>query len=735
MFTTPVRTPVALIFLAAALALTAGAPAQSTPVDPNAQAAQKHWDEMMHYIAIGRWDLAEGHGDALLAGEPDPQQLLMLAESKRYANSYNNLALLRADSPIKQIADDVLKLVERGRFLRRTDRQTIAADVKRLSETTRARMLAVKRLTDSGEWAVPLMIEALRDPDRGDELLNIKWALPQLGKNAVNPLMAVLQHYDDLKIRLIVLNALGEIGYRGALPVIRELADIPESSSELKVAAHAAIRAIDPDESDKLTPAALLYQQLAENYYNDIASLEVPANQELANVWFWDKRMGLYREEVPRAAFDELMTMRYCEEAVRLDPSLTSAISLWLSAFFRLETTGHPQPEYFGLHHADAGTYALTAGPQYLHQALARALDNSNRPVALAAIQTLQRNSGQHSLLYEIKSQQPLLRALTFPDREVRFSAALTIAGALPHKPFAESDLVMSILTECLRQRGDYCALVVDPDLERRGLLAVELRDNGFSDVVAGENFYVTLQQAERLPGINLIAFGRDVPLSDVRKALDTIAEDYRLAFCPTVIITDPPSMPNVKPLKQDHPFLEVVLQGTTTEDLAELAVTVLERNHATPFAPDKADAYATAAARVIEQLAITESEVLNVRIAEETLLAAAYEPRTPIQVAAIGTLARIDTIEAQRRLAKLGLDEDVDLATRLLALRGVSFSAKAFGNLLLGDHISAIYDIVASREQDILLRNGAAEAYGALNLPSAKVAELITTHKPSALH
>ncbi len=80
------------------------------------------------------------------------------------------------------------------------------------------------------------------------------------------------------------------------------------------------------------------------------------------------------------------LAMRSCENAVRLDPTRSGAISLWLSSFFRLEAEGFEQPVYFGERHAKAGTYALTAGPEFLHRVVVRALRNRNRPVAMAAI-------------------------------------------------------------------------------------------------------------------------------------------------------------------------------------------------------------------------------------------------------------------------------------------------------------------------------------------------------------
>ncbi|MCK4628233.1 MAG: hypothetical protein KAT56_04480, partial [Sedimentisphaerales bacterium] len=525
----------------------------------------KNWDEMMHYAMIANFDLAKGYGEALLKLDPDPLQLLNLAESDRYGPPYRNLVLMQKNTPLKNVVNGILKLVEQGRFLRRTEPERIRKEVKMLAGTTRERMLALKRLQDSGEWCVPIMIEALRDPDRRDEYSVIKWAMPQLGQPAVNPLLVVLQWCRDLNVRLIVLDVLGKIGYRQSLAYIQQVAEDEESPLELKNAALNAFGAVDTQDTAVGKSAAVLFESLAGNLYNHLPSLAVPADQDQANIWFWNERKGLIMEQVPRGVFDELMTMRCCESAINSDAGRANAISLWLSAFFRLETEGYKQPDYFGPDHPNAGTYALTAGPEYLHRVLARALDNRNRPVALAAIETLQRNAGQQSLLYELGVRQPLIEAMSYPDREVRFSAALTVGGVMPHKDFEHSDLVVPTLAEALRQKGQRYALVVVPDQEKRNQLVGRLRDSGeFTDVIADEFLSVAVEQARRAPSLDLLVLANDIKHPNLEESLELLNKDHRLAFCPTIILSHLQGMPRLRNLLEDHPFMEVSLENVS---------------------------------------------------------------------------------------------------------------------------------------------------------------------------
>ncbi len=689
---------------------------------------EKMWSDMMHYTLIGKWDIAKGHGEDLLSSQPDPVKILNLAESPRWSSAYRNLSLMQDNTPLKPLAEKIVALVEHGRFLQRTSAERIITEVKRLSGTTKGRMIAISRLKDSGEWAVPIMVEAWRDPDRNKEISNINWAMPQLGRPAVNPLLTALQHCTDLNVRKLILNSLAKLGYSDALPYIQQLVESPNSSAELIAAAKAAIQGIAGQNLPDQITAATLFEKLSNDFYDHLPSLAVPAGQDLANIWFWDDNKGLVKEEVPRGAFDELMTMRCCEDTVRLDPSRAGAIALWISSFVRLESEGYDQPLFFGENHADAGTYALTAGPEYLHRVLLRAMENRNRPVALAAITALNRNAGQQSLLYKVRGRKPMIEALSFPDREVRFSAAMAIGQILPRKEVENQDLVIDILAEALRQKGKRFAMIIDKNQNDRNTLAGQLRDsNVYASVIADEYFSSAVKEARRMPSMDLIVLEYGIENPSVKETLEIVKGDYRLAFCPTVLLTPHVSLPSAQELAAEYPFVDVVVKGSTVEDILKIEQEILAVNNARVFKGDLSDTYATRAAELLRQLALTNNKILPIGNAEPALINAIREERSEIQKSAILALARMDSVDAQRALAQMALDVEVDPQIRMMLFTNLSISAKQFGNLLLAEHISEMYDkIVSSVTVDADLRKVASEAYGSLNLPSAKISQLI---------
>ena len=571
-----------------------------------AEGLEDDWNEFLHYTKIGRLDLAAGYARAVLDSNPEPKELLALSQK----NPQGYMILLKvfestSNTELAEMAGGILDIIEQGRFIRRAEPAIIAEEVRRLSSTARGRLAAVKRLQDAGEYAIPYMLDAMADDSRKDELPNIVWALPRIGRDAIRPLAAALQT-DNIALKAEIIKALGNIGYPQSLAHLKYIIE-KDNSAQLRDLAAEAIREIDPA-ALKLEAAKLFYR-LAENYYYHAQSLAPAHDADFCTRWFWDSAadpLPLQRQEVDRDYFYELMAMRACEWALRADAGFGLAIGLWQAAFFKAESAGLALPEYFGSDHANAAVYATTAGPKYLHQALARAVKDKNAYVALGVVEALATTAGEKSLLYRIGPAQPLVQALSFDDRAVRYSAAIAIAAAGPKEKFAESKFVAKNLAEAVRQTAD---------------------------------------QAGKSAGI----------------WNDELAKDY-----------------------------------------------------------------AVRAAEVMLKLAETQNTVVDLSIAQIALIEATESDHPEIQILAGRVLAYLKTTAAQRRIAAMALDAGNDMDVRITAFDSLAISAKFNASLLDSATVNAIYSIVASRDIDPALRSAAAAAFGALNLPSEKVKDLI---------
>ncbi len=407
---------------------------------------EENWNDFLHYTAIGRFELAKSYAEQIIQDSPDPTQLLDLSEENQ--EGFRLLLKMHADSDeLREVSGKVLDLIEEGRYIRRTDAKIISQEIQRLSTTIKGRIAAEQRLKNAGEYAIPQMLAAIADPDRKNEIAYITEALPKIGRPAIRPLVAALQ-MQDVAVKVEVVRALGKIGYYEPLAYLKYEIETTDSDV-IRTQVTAAIERID-DSALKI-PAADLFFRLGENYYNQDDSLAAAAEYDFANVWFWDADKGaLIRREVNQEYFDELMAMRACEWTLKTDPAVGKAIGLWIAAFFRAESVGEPMPEYFGEGHADAMTYATTAGPEYLHQALERAINDKDAYVALGVVEAMAVNAGEKSLLVRLGTEQPLAKALSFADRKVRYSAAIAFAEANPVSGFVGSDLIAENLAEAV---------------------------------------------------------------------------------------------------------------------------------------------------------------------------------------------------------------------------------------------------------------------------------------------
>jgi len=589
--------------LATGLLLVAASFSQ-TPSAPLRAGLQENWNDFLHYTAIGRLDLAKAYAQVILQSNPDPVQLLAL--SKDNPDGYAILLKVRetaADAELAQLSAKVLEIIERGQFIRRSDPKVIVEEIKRLSTTERGKLVATERLKNAGEYAIPYMLDAMADRARAEELPNIVEALPQIGLPAIRPLVAGLQTA-NVQVEAEIIKALGKIAYPqslGHLKYVMEKSDSPE----MRQLAAESIKQIDP--SALSAPAAQLLFQLAEGYYDHSSSLAPAQDANFANIWFWDSAgQRLARQEVDKAHFHELMAMRCCEWALKADEGFGWAIGLWLAAFFKAESTGVKMPAYFGDRHAGALVYATTAGPEYLHQALARAIKDKDPNVALGAVEALATTAGEKSLYYTVGLVQPLLQALSFDDRAVRYSAAIAIASAGPQERFAESSLVVNNLAEALGQ--------------------------------------------------------------------------------------------SAQQVSQSSPR----------------------------WSQELASSYSLRAAEVMLKLAQTRNRVIDLSGAQVALMNATQAKRPEIQNLAGQILAHLESPNAQRTIAAMALDASNDPNVRIAAFDSLGMSAKLHANMLPETMIDQIYALISSDQTEPDLRAAAAAAYGALNLPSRKVKDLI---------
>ncbi|MBU0641426.1 MAG: hypothetical protein KKB50_21405 [Planctomycetes bacterium] len=684
-------------------------------------------DDGWYFTAIGRFDVANANFRALLDSEPDPVALLEFADRLRKRQE----VLLRvADNPVMGPAvREIMKLLETGELLIKADPTRIKEHIERLGGPPRAFENAVQRLKDSGEYAIPFIIQILRDPAKKELTQPVLRCLPQIDRPALNPLVMTLR-MSDHSTKRYAITALGQIGYGQPVPYLLQLNENPETPEEVRnvvVAALDALRARGIKSAPDLTAAEAFFH-LAEAYYEDQESLAADPRLDMANVWYWRDDL-LQNIKVPTAIFNEIMCMRCCEEALLLDPNMEPALALWLAADFRREAQleagaiDNTRREVY----PSAAYFAQAAGAEYCLLALTRAVEDGDPAVALGMIEALQKTAGAASLVVQdADGRMPLAEALSFPDRMVRIRAALALGHAKPVEPFHNYHNLMPVLSEALMlHAGARNALVVDPDETTANPIAAALRAEGYTVLIESELFAGLQHVRSELPGLDVIFIASDIPDPGLVSGLKQLRREFQFAATPTIIIIKPADQQVVRDqVRADH-RLEALVPTDDPEEIRTTIARVARAVGAQPITADVGASLAQEAAEVLEMLSVTNNPLFSVADAEAALLVALGTPDARLRLTVGRTLGYLGSAAAQQALGDIALDTDEEQDMRVAMFALLADAAKRRGTHLGDEWIQRIITI-AENDENMVIRTAASQTLGALNLPGNPASKII---------
>jgi hypothetical protein len=690
-------------------------------------------DDFWHYGEIGRYDLQAALGGKIVAaGQQNPQDVLKAFEAAagRHhqpggAPTDMDLALLRwqaADPQMKTVAAQVIDVLNRGRFERRQDPQFIADNIKRLDQGERAYALAMGQLRASGELAVPQLVSILTSQLPADVQYHdvARRALRDLGRSALSPLWAATDMDPKNPSLTTIAAILGDIGYPASAPYLVALVHDPNSSAEVKDAASLALRKLNvsPDSN----PGDLFYD-LANRFYYGTASVQPDPRSPKAFIWYWTDRT-LTSKAVPPAIFNDLMTMRETEHALRLQPSRPDqSVALWLAGNIRRgidlpqgETDPTRTPDEPSAHY-----YNVAQGAQYLNLVLDRSLkDNTpqSSAVALAAIKSLQDIVGQSNMFTGGRGQ-PLVDAMRYSDRQVRYEAAFAIAAALPQQRFQGQDRVVPLLAEAVSQSGTPGILVVGPQNER-ARLAAELK--GYT-TAGGQDPSSAIADSATIPAVDVILMSEDLGSPQIDRVIELASQNPRLERAAKLVIVHTLGSPWVR-MSLTDPTLSYT-EATAGQPLLDSIEQARKKAGGLPVSPQTATDTALRAANLLARLAISRGQVLDLSAGESQMLAALGDKRPEIVKAVGEAVALINSPRSQGALADRAGDAKNLAEIRIALYKSLATSAKFFGNHLDPNEVNDLQQAVMG-EKDLNVRSAAAEARGALNLPAQDVKPLI---------
>ncbi len=717
-----IRNQSALLALAMLLVCIAPALAQDAQSPKEGASIEQLWSDLLHYVKVARPIAAQSYGQAILDSDVAPQEIYLL--SVKTPGSMATLAKGARLEGMSDIVEQIGQLISKGYESDRSNPEQISHSIQMLGGTLRAIKDASDRLENSGEYALPQLIQTLRNPETPISIKHkVSLIFPRIGKDAVRGLSVALQTTDP-KLKELLLTALAEISYPHAAPRIKQLIVGKDLLDRTRRLGESALLSCSGRSGRAILDKSLaeVFYGSALSYYYGADSILPDSRYDTANVWYWEEGLGLIFRPVPVEIFNDVYAMRMSRLALESDPTYYQGVSLWLASYLRRqanlpegkvdpllqETT--PSPRFF----------ALASPARYLQDVLARAMKDRNSAVALGAIEALAKTAGAMSLVKPIEGgSMPLVEAMSFPDKQVRYLAALSLANAQATSPFTGSDQVISVLTEILRQTGKKTVLLVGEDLDIRNSYKDAIRSAGY-DVI---DFAVPLEAisaAREAVGVDVaVVTGR--PLVSLSLIALLRAESV-LATLPVLVVSD--SMKARSVVDADERAMAIDQAGAL-ERMESAISEAMKLGIGKGLTGQDVDNWIIQACKTIQMLGRSDSNVYDISRARGALIDVVAQ-RSQALMPAVGALEVMGNPQAQATIAGLALAQDVDEATQIKAYGALSGSGRRFGNLLTDEPIEAIIAVVGDSEASMEIREAAAQALGVLSLPSEKVMSLI---------
>ncbi len=442
--------------------------------------------------------------------------------------------------------------------------------------------------------------------------------------------------------------------------------------------------------------AELYLTQARQRYAAGTAGKQLPgfdAAQNVGIVWeYGGPEVGLVPVPVPAEIHADVLAMRSAHRSLELNPNLDAALSRYLMANLRRENhlpQGTRDPSY-GRDMRDPSFYARLAGPQRLHDVLARALADDDPALALDAINALSATAGTAALVNLDAATQPLLQALAYPNRRVRFHAAEALANARPQSEFPEAHRVVLVLAEAVRQQGAKYALVLADDQETLNKRLADVSDLGY-EVFGGLSIADVQAELMQRPGVDLIVVDQSAD-----HAAQTFAQTkttYKLRGTPVVAIAAPAEQYQLTAQVGENPrFSMTDASGDDSSTLKQAVQNAAEAYAGQQISDAEATQFALSALAKLHEIALN-SKIYHAEDAQGALIAALDDSRPEVAKAAAEVVTVLNNAEAQQALAKRALDNDNKL--QVFLLQRLADSATHYGNLLESAQTNQLLELV----------------------------------------
>jgi hypothetical protein len=681
---------------------------------------QQLLSDFIHYVNIDNYVMAEAVGNELKARKVANRDFVKVVEEGDSVERFDSaMAKALRVTDLAGLATDLTGAYSKGKMEMARDPEQIAAALKMLTGTARARLIGAERLRAASEYAVPQLMTAMLD-SRTDVVLaaEARNVLVSMGSRAVQPLCAALMGLDGVGQERVA-GVLGDIGYPASLPYLAEL----KQSSTNEGAKIAAERALARFSEAGAMRASDLYLGLAERYAAQSADVTSFPQDEFQLLWNYDASVGLTMTAIKTPVFHEAMAMRSVEKSLGLGNENPEAVALWVASNFKREIEtpeGYDNPAYTS-ERKDAMYYAVAAGAQSSQRVLARALDTRNTPLARKAIAALSKTAGGSTLWTSGLTRQPLVEAINFPSRRVQYEAALVLAGAHPREAFAGSERVVPTLAGAIAEAGTRNAVVMASGVEVYQAVRAMVEKAGYKVLPYGKTLSEIAQPIAQAAAIDLVVTA-NLNTEQSSAMVSAVRGDAKLAATPVVILATQDNIPDLR--VRYFSDASVAIRPSAAGESAVVATIkdLVASTTGGSITADEAAGYSLQALAALRDLAIGGNQILRVEDASQSLIAALGDARPAVRMDVAEVVSRIDQQAAQRALADAAMKATG--AERVGMLDKLGGSARRYGNKLEERHIGRLREL--ARGNDAAEATAAASVLGSLNLSNQQFLPLL---------
>lgn len=676
-------------------------------------------DDFMHFVLIDRPDIADAKGRELLALGVTPSEFLRLVEDvERQRRGRNFLdvaarALRRPD--LEATAGSLLALFEQGRLELARDPQEIARNIELLSGNIRQRTYGRERLIAAGEYAMPQLLEAMLQTQDVRRRTAAREVIVSLERQAVVPLAEALLGLAPGDQEQVA-DVLAQIPYTASVPALISVTEDTQSPG-VRDATSAAVAQFDATDAS----AGDAWATLAARYYiepEELTSFEGERHQLL---WTYDPTIGLVATPIATEVYHEAMVMRLIERALDRGSVSTDALALWVAANFSREIdqpAGYVNPAY-GVDRRDAEYFAVASGSEVGELVLRAALDAQDTPLALRVLRAIGRTAGPD----QITTGSALVDAMNYPDRRVRYEAALVVAGAGPRSDFFGSDRVVPVLSSAIRFAGQRYAVVLAPENESYQSAKTALEAAGYTVLPRGTRIADIAEPIAETPGIDLLV--AVAPSGIQPDLLSEVRADPRLVATPYLGLVESAEAFAMRTRFDADTSVSFRDEGVTGSALRAATTELIDAAAGGTLTPDESDNYASRAIATLRDLAVSGNTITPASKATLPLVATLEESTGALRESIAEVLGLLDAPTAQRALVEGALRASGD--DRVMLLEAAAASGRRFGNNLEDRQAEALVALAIEGGPDEA--TAAAAVIGALNLPGADLAKLVANN------